>query len=58
MEYRIGRLNPFITGWMAYFRLADTGNLVREMDRWLRRRLRQIPGRNGRPPPPGGTPCE
>jgi RNA-directed DNA polymerase len=42
MEYRIGRLNRFITGWMAYFRLADTGNLVREMDRWLRRRLRQI----------------
>ncbi len=27
---------------MAYFRLADTGNLVRETDRWLRRRLRQI----------------
>jgi RNA-directed DNA polymerase len=42
MEYRIGRLNRFITGWMAYFRLADTGNLVREIDRWLRRRLRQI----------------
>ena len=42
MEYRIGRLNRFITGWMAYFRLADTGNLVRETDRWLRRRLRQI----------------
>jgi RNA-directed DNA polymerase len=42
MEYRIGRLNRFTTGWMAYFRLADTGNLVRETDRWLRRRLRQI----------------
>jgi hypothetical protein len=42
MDYRIGRLNRFTTGWMAYFRLADTGNLVREMDRWLRRRLRQI----------------
>src|SRR6266487_559251 len=23
-------------------RLADTGNLVRETDRWLRRRLRQV----------------
>jgi RNA-directed DNA polymerase len=42
MDYRIGRLNRFITGWMAYFRLADTGNLVREIDRWLRRRLRQV----------------
>jgi len=27
---------------MAYFRLADTGNMVRELDRWLRRRLRQV----------------
>ena len=23
MDYRIGRLNQFTTGWMAYFRLAD-----------------------------------
>ena len=42
MDYRIGRLNRLTTGWMAYFRLADTGNLAREMDRWLRRRLRQV----------------
>jgi RNA-directed DNA polymerase len=41
MEYRIGRLNKFTTGWMVYFRIADTGNLVRDTDRWLRRRLRQ-----------------
>jgi RNA-directed DNA polymerase len=42
MDYRIGRLNRFTTGWMAYFRLADTRNLAREVDRWLRRRLRQV----------------
>jgi RNA-directed DNA polymerase len=42
MEHRIGRINRFITGWMAYFHLADTGNLAREMDKWLRRRPRQI----------------
>jgi len=42
MEHRIGKVSRFITGWMAYFRLADTGNLVRETDRWLRRRLRQV----------------
>jgi RNA-directed DNA polymerase len=33
MEYRIGRLNRLITGWMAYFRLAQRvsalGKLVR-----------------------------
>jgi len=27
---------------MPCFRLADTGNLVREVDKWLRRRLRQV----------------
>src|SRR5262249_59211233 len=27
---------------MAYFRLADAGNVARETDRWLRRRLRQV----------------
>jgi hypothetical protein len=37
----IRELNRFTTGWMAYFRLADTGNLVREVDRWLCR-LRQV----------------
>jgi RNA-directed DNA polymerase len=35
-------LNRFTRGWLPYFRLADTGNLVREVDRWLRRRLRQV----------------
>jgi RNA-directed DNA polymerase len=42
MGYRIGAINRFTIGWMAYFRLADTGNLVRQADRWLRRRLRQV----------------
>jgi len=42
MDYRISRLNRFTTGWMAYFRLADAGNVARETDRWLRRRLRQV----------------
>ena len=42
MEYRIGRLNRFITGWMAYFRLADAERVFRSLDGWLRRRLRQV----------------
>jgi RNA-directed DNA polymerase len=42
MAYRIGRLNQFTTGWMACFHIAETGNLAREVDRWLRRHLRQI----------------
>jgi len=42
MDYRIGRLNRLTTGWMAYFRLADSGTAFRDLDGWLRRRLRQV----------------
>jgi hypothetical protein len=42
MDYRIGRLNEFTNGWMAYFRLAEPGTTFRELDGWLRRRLRQV----------------
>ena len=42
MEYRIGKLNRFTTGWMAYFRLADAEPVFRSLDGWLRRRLRQV----------------
>jgi group II intron reverse transcriptase/maturase len=42
MEYRIGRLNRLITGWMAYFRLAQRVSVLGKLDGWLRRRLRQI----------------
>jgi group II intron reverse transcriptase/maturase len=36
------RLNPFIVGWTNYFALADSASTFRELDQWLRRRLRQI----------------
>ena len=42
MDYRTGRLNRLTTGWMAYFRLADSGTTFRDLDGWLRRRLRQV----------------
>jgi len=42
MDYRIGRLNRFITGWMAYFRLAERVSVFGKLDGWLRRRLRQV----------------
>jgi RNA-directed DNA polymerase len=42
MPYRLDRLNRFITGWMAYFRLADASRVFRDLDEWLRRRMRQI----------------
>ena len=42
MEYRIGRLNRLITGWVAYFRLAQRVSVLGKLDGWLRRRLRQV----------------
>jgi group II intron reverse transcriptase/maturase len=42
MEYRIGKLNRFIIGWMGYFRLADSERMFGSLDGWLRRRLRQV----------------
>jgi RNA-directed DNA polymerase len=42
MEERVARLNRFITGWCAYFALAETPSTFRDADSWLRRRLRQV----------------
>ncbi|MCA1707956.1 MAG: group II intron reverse transcriptase/maturase [Actinobacteria bacterium] len=42
MEHRIGMINRFTTGWMAYFRLVDSARTFRDLDGWLRRRLRQV----------------
>ena len=42
MDYRISRLNRLITGWIAYFRLAQRVSVLGKLDGWLRRRLRQV----------------
>lgn len=42
MGQRIERLNKYVRGWMAYYRLADTPRVFRALDKWFRRRLRQI----------------
>lgn len=34
------KLKQFITGWVNYFKLADMKKLLKETDKWLRRRLR------------------
>ena len=38
----IRAVNEYTTGWMEYFRLSDTDWVFQELDKWLRRRLRQI----------------
>jgi len=42
MEQRLQAINRFTVGWTAYFAYADTATPFRELDEWLRRRLRQI----------------
>jgi len=42
MEQRILAINRFTRGWTAYFSLADGERPFRDLDEWLRRRLRQV----------------
>jgi group II intron reverse transcriptase/maturase len=42
MPERVALLNRFVTGWCAYFTLAETPSTFEEADKWLRRRLRQV----------------
>ncbi|MEO8545867.1 MAG: group II intron maturase-specific domain-containing protein, partial [Burkholderiaceae bacterium] len=36
------RLRPYVLGWKAYFGLSQTPGVWRELDEWLRHRLRAI----------------
>jgi group II intron reverse transcriptase/maturase len=42
MERRIKEINRFTVGWTAYFAFADTWLPFDTLDKWLRRRLRQV----------------
>lgn len=42
MEQVVERLRPYLLGWKAYFALAQTPRVWRELDEWLRHRLRAI----------------
>ena len=42
MEQVVQRLRPYVLGWKAYFGLAQTPRVWRELDEWLRRRLRTL----------------
>lgn len=37
---RITKLKQIITGWVNYFGIADMGKVAKELDEWLRRRIR------------------
>lgn len=42
MTRRIRQVNQYIRGWMGYFRLLETPKVLKALDKWLRRRLRQV----------------
>jgi RNA-directed DNA polymerase len=42
MEDIVSEINRYTRGWTAYFRLATTPSVYKELDEWIRRRLRQI----------------
>jgi len=35
-------LRSYLTGWKSYYRLSDTPGVFRELDKWIRHRLRAI----------------
>ncbi|MGF6960551.1 group II intron reverse transcriptase/maturase [Paraburkholderia youngii] len=42
MKDVVERLRPYVLGWKAYFRLAQTPRVWLKLDEWLRHRLRAI----------------
>lgn len=35
-------LNPYLRGWVNYYRIADAKTVMEQLDQWIRRRLRLI----------------
>lgn len=42
MEQTVEKLRPYLLGWRGYFGMAQTPWVWRELDKWLRHRLRAI----------------
>jgi RNA-directed DNA polymerase len=50
MEQVVEKLRPYLLGWKAYFAMAQTPGVWRELDEWLRHRLRAIQLRHWKRP--------
>lgn len=42
LERMISEVNSFVTGWVTYFRLVQSPSTFRDLDGWLRRKLRCV----------------
>ena len=40
LEERLALLSRYLRGWMTYFRLVETPSVLRDLDKWIRRRVR------------------
>lgn len=41
-NYRIEKLKQYIRGWINYFKIADMKSILKQIDEWMRRRIRMI----------------
>jgi group II intron reverse transcriptase/maturase len=42
LEDIVKSVNQYVIGWIGYYRLANTPSVYKELDEWIRRRLRQM----------------
>lgn len=42
IETRIERLSIYLRGWIGYFKFCETFSILRDLDSWIRRRLRAV----------------
>jgi group II intron reverse transcriptase/maturase len=42
LETILTEINRYLVGWMGYYRLANTPSVFEVLDKWIRRRLRQL----------------
>jgi hypothetical protein len=43
----VAAFRNYLTDWKGYYRLADTPRTFRDLDEWIRHRLRALPSHNG-----------
>ena len=42
LEQQVARLAPYLRGWIGYFGYSETPSVLRDLDSWIRRRLRCV----------------
>ena len=42
LEERVDRLSRYLIGWRGYYGFCETSSVLRDLDGWIRRRLRSV----------------